>query len=229
MSGGLEWRRAGPELGGHVARVHNPAGDEQARQRQNGWWRGLLECLSVSPQLFSCLVEKAAGAVHAGQEARTAGLSRATARAPRLDVLLQGARFLKASEVGLVMQIYGDREIESGTTTEAGHTSSLPSWPGGEGGSMASATSFHPPKFPSRLTREQAQARLETPDGAFLLLNFSALLLKNSSAAPPVSCVSNSADTSCECRAQSSRLELPWLTVAVDALSVSPAPDPPSR
>ena len=229
VSGGVEWRRAGPELGGHVARVHNPAGDEQARQRQNGWWRGLLECLSVSPQLFSCLVEKAAGAVHAGQEPRTAGLSRATARAPRLDVLLQGARFLKASEVGLVMQIYGDREIESGTTTEAGHTSSLPSWPGGEGGSMASATSFHPPKFPSRLTREQAQARLETPDGAFLLLNFSALLLKNSSAAPPVSCVSNSADTSCECRAQSSRLELPWLTVAVDALSVSPAPDPPSR
>jgi len=36
-----------------------------------------------------------------------------------------------------------------------------------------SATSYHAPRFPAHMTSAEAQARLHTPDAAFLLLNFS--------------------------------------------------------
>jgi len=265
VSEGVEWRRGGGEVSDVTRARHatdvtacarqgaarsQRADDEQGLRRQKLWWRSLLQCLTVSPKLHSSLVARAAGTVEPGPGI-VAWHSGTEPRPHSLGVRLEGTRFLKAQELDLVMQIYGDghsallrpdardrhrrapesadsremtREVthhmthhmprhmssspswpggggaegaEGGRASAAAGRSdmtcdvnSLPSWqcwPGGVGGGMASATSFHPPHFPSRLTPAQAKARLETPDGAFLLLNFSALLSKTSSAPPLVS------------------------------------------
>jgi len=141
---------------------------------EDSWWKAMQDCVSLSPALQSSLQStlqssrrsdvqadaRQADARQALYNQSHSSLKDALLEHTLLEHTLLNARFLEPSESKLVMQLYGGEE-EGGEDIEG-------RWP-----PIVSATSYHAPRFPAHMTSAEAQARLHTPDAAFLLLNFS--------------------------------------------------------